>query len=112
MAEDKDVFIHHVFFWLAEPNNAAHKQQLIEGLKKLSKVSTIKRFHIGQPAGTSRDVVDASWSVSWCLFFSNAADQDKYQVDHIHLRFISECKHLWKRVLVYDTVDASSGGNI
>ena len=105
MAEDQNVFIHHVFFWLAEPNDTEHRRLLIEGLKKLSKAPTIKRFHIGQPAGTSRDVVDASYSISWCLFFSSAADQDKYQVDHIHLRFIDECKHLWKRVLVYDSVD-------
>jgi len=107
MAEDKNVFIHHVFFWLNEPANAVHKNLLIEGLRKLSRVSTIKRFHIGEPAGTSRDVVDASYSISWCLFFTHTADQDSYQTDPIHLRFIDECKHLWKRVQVFDSVDAS-----
>jgi hypothetical protein len=107
MAEDKNVFIHHVFFWLAEPENAGHKKLLVEGLKKLSKAASIKRFHIGQPAGTTRDVVDGSYSISWCLFFSSAADQDKYQVDPVHLRFIDGCRHLWKRVVVYDAVDAS-----
>jgi hypothetical protein len=106
MSEDKNVFIHHVFFWLAEPNNKEHKEHLIAGLKKLSGVSNIKRFHIGRPAGTLRDVIDASYDVSWCLFFSSAADQDNYQSDPIHLRFIAECKHVWKRVLVYDSVDA------
>jgi len=105
MAEDKNVFIHHVFFWLAEPDNEQHKKHLIDGLKKLSRVTTIKRFHIGQPAGTSRDVIDASYTISWCLFFSTAADQDSYQTDPIHLRFIDECKHVWKRVQVYDSVD-------
>jgi len=105
MVEEKNVFIHHVFFWLAEPHNAEHRKLLIAGLKKLSNVLTIRRFHIGQPAGTSREVIDASYSVSWCLFFANAADQDSYQVDPIHLRFVDECKHLWKRVQVYDTVD-------
>jgi hypothetical protein len=106
MAEDKNVFIHHVFFWLTEPDNAEHKKLLTEGLKKLSKAVSIKRFHIGQPAGTTRDVVDGSYSISWCLFFSNAADQDRYQVDPVHLRFIDECRHLWKRVQVYDAIDA------
>jgi len=105
MTEEKKVFIHHVFFWLAEPHNMEHRQLLIEGLKKLSSSLTIQRFHIGQPAGTKRDVIDTSYSVSWCLFFTNAADQDIYQVDPIHLRFIAECKHLWKRVQVYDTVN-------
>ena len=81
------------------------RQLLIEGLKKLSSVSSIQRYHIGQPAHTKRDVIDTTYSLSWCLFFASAADQDSYQVDPIHLRFVAECKHLWKRVQVYDVVD-------
>lgn len=106
MAENKNVFIHHVYFWLEEPDNAKHKQELIKGLRKLSEVTTIQSFHIGEPADTSRDVIDSSYSVSWCLFFSNAEDQESYQQDPIHLRFIDECKYLWERVQVYDSVDA------
>jgi len=105
MAENKNVFIHHVYFWLAEPHNTERLDELIAGLKKLSAVQTIQSYHIGRPAGTKRDVIDTSYSVSWCLFFASAADQDSYQVDPIHLRFVAECKHLWKRVVVYDAVD-------
>jgi hypothetical protein len=106
MAEEiKGIFIHHVYFWLAEPSNPDHKKSLIAGLRKLSGVQTIQRFHIGQPADTSRDVIDTSYSLSWILIFKNAADQDSYQVDPIHLRFVEECKHLWNRVQVYDTID-------
>ena len=103
--EIKDIFIHHVYFWLAEKDNKEYKKLLIEGLKKLSAVSTIQRFHIGQPANTSRGVIDSTYSVSWILIFDNAADQDSYQVDPIHLKFVEECKHLWNRVVVYDSID-------
>ena len=99
-------FIHHVFFWLNNPGSDHDKKSLIEGLQKLSKVSTIRSFHIGIPASTRRDVIDSSYSVSWLLFFENAADQDSYQTDPIHLEFVKECKHLWKKVIVYDTVNA------
>jgi Stress responsive A/B Barrel Domain len=106
MAEEiKGIFIHHVYFWLADPGNEEHKKALIAGLKKLSSVTTIQRFSIGVPANTSRDVIDSSYSVSWILIFNNTADQDSYQADPIHLRFVDECKHLWKRVQVYDTID-------
>ncbi len=72
MAEEiKGIFIHHVYFWLAEPKNAIHKKLLKEGLQKLSSVKTIQRFHIGEPANTSRDVVDSSYSFSWILIFSD-----------------------------------------
>jgi hypothetical protein len=100
----KNMFIHHVYFWLKNPSSQQDKQKLKEGLEKLSSVSTIKMFHIGQPANTNRDVIDTSYSVSWMLMFENNEDQDSYQVDPIHLNFVEECKHLWSKVIVYDSV--------
>lgn len=105
MTSTKNVFIHHVYFWLNNPDSADDLKKLIEGLQKLSKVKTIKMFHIGKPAGTNRDVIDSSYAVSWLLMFNNKADQDSYQTDPIHLKFIDECKHLWKKVVVYDSID-------
>lgn len=105
-AQKKGMFIHHVYFWLKNSGNKEDKGQLVEGLKKLSKVKTIKNFYIGQPAATRREVIDSSYDVSWLLFFENAADQDSYQTDPIHLKFIEECASLWNKVTVYDSVDA------
>ena len=105
-AQKKGMFIHHVYFWLKNSGNKEDKAKLIEGLKKLSKVNTIKSFYIGQPAATRRDVIDSSYDVSWLLFFDNAADQDSYQTDPIHLKFVEECSALWTKVTVYDTINA------
>lgn len=102
----KNLFIHHVYFWLNNPDSADDLNKLVQGLEKLSKVKTIKMSHIGKPAGTNRDVIDGSYSVSWLLLFENRAQQDSYQTDPIHLKFIDECKHLWKKVVVYDSIDA------
>src|SRR6516162_10541208 len=106
MAEIRNRFIHHVFFWLKEPGNKKSQEELIRGLKKLSKVGTIKDLHIGKPAATTRDVIERSYSISWCLFFDSASAQDSYQVDPIHLEFVKECSHLWSKVVVHDTIDA------
>ena len=103
MIENK--FIHHVYFWLKNPDSAADRAKLIDGLRKLSKVKTIKTFHIGQPADTNRDVIDFSYAVSWFVLFDNGADQASYQEDPIHLQFVEECASLWNKVIVYDTVD-------
>lgn len=99
------MFIHHVYFWLKNGDSAADKAKLIEGLKTLSAVKTIKTFHIGQPADTNRDVIDRSYAVSWLLMFENKAAQDSYQTDPIHLDFIKNYSHLWQKVVVYDSVD-------
>ena len=102
-----NALIHHVFFWLKEPENQAHKKQLVNALNELLKVETIKMSHIGFPAGTeSRDVVDHSYSVSYMVMFDNQAGQDAYQVDPIHTKFVEENQHLWNKVVVYDSVDA------
>jgi hypothetical protein len=101
----QNTFIHHVFFWLKE-NNDNDRQQLIQGLQKLSALKTIKEFHIGVPADTNRDVIENTYSVSWMIFFDNPADQDAYQVDPLHLNFVKECSHLWNRVTVFDSVNA------
>ncbi len=102
----KNALVHHVFFWLKEPKNEAHKKQLIEALNKLLKVETIRMSHIGVPAGTeSRDVVDHSYSVSYMVLFDDQAGQDTYQVHPLHLKFVEENSHLWSKVVVYDSVD-------
>jgi hypothetical protein len=103
MIENK--FIHHVYFWLKNPDSAADRAKLVEGLKKLSKVETIKMFHIGQPADTNRDVIEVSYAISWFVLFENGADQASYQTDPIHLKFVEECSNLWTKVIVYDSVD-------
>jgi hypothetical protein len=98
-------FIHHVYFWLKNPNSAEDKAKLVEGLRNLSKVKTIQTHYIGQPADTNRDVIDRSYAISWLLFFKNKADQDSYQVDPVHLDFVKNYSHLWSKVVVYDSID-------
>lgn len=98
--------VHHVFFWLNEPENKEHLKQLIAALNKLVKVETIKMSHIGVPASTEqRDVVDHSYSVSYMAFFDSKEDQDIYQKHPIHLKFVEENSHLWKKVIVYDATN-------
>ena len=108
MIIEKNGFIHHVFFWLKNRDGKDALEELIEGLKKLSKAPTIKDFHIGKPANTNRDVIDTSYSASWLLLFENAEDQEAYQIDPIHLKFVDECSPLWSKVLIYDTISVGN----
>lgn len=100
----QNLFVHHVYFWLENSGLEADRAALLEGLKKLSTVPTIQQFHIGIPAATNRDVIDTSYGCSWLAIFANPDDQDIYQTHPIHLHFIETCKHLWKKVIVYDSL--------
>ena len=98
--------IHHVFFWLKNPENNSDKQQLVKALNELTKIETVKMSHIGYPASTEkRDVVDHSYSASLLLIFDDQKGQDTYQIHPIHQKFVEENSHLWDKVVVYDTSD-------
>ncbi len=100
------MFIHHVYFWLQNPGIKEDHASLVQGLNDLSRAATIQMFHIGVPADTHRDVIDTSYAFSWLAVFNSREEQDEYQVDSVHLKFVKDCQHLWSKVIVYDSVGA------
>ena len=98
-------FIHTVYFWFKEGVTDAQKEDFKKnGLAALAKAPTIHKVFYGPPAGTPREVVDNSYDFAWICHFKNAADQEAYQVEPIHLKFIEDYKDLWERVQVYDNL--------
>jgi len=100
----KELFVHHVYFYLKNPSSEADKAKLLEGLEKLSKVPTIRMVHIGVPAPTTRSVIVRDYSISWLCFFDNLEEEEIYQKHPIHLKFVEDYSHLWEKVNVYDSV--------
>ena len=101
----KDVFVHHVFFWMKEPENYEARKQFQQGLDSLIAIPQIQSSHIGTPVESASEVVDDSFSYSLLTFFKSKEDQDNYETHPIHLKFIQDCQHLWKKVIVYDAKD-------
>jgi hypothetical protein len=99
--------VHHVFFWLKNPDSKEDRDKLAAGVKALSKIPTVRELHVGIVASTEkRDVIDSSWGVSELMFFSDLEGQATYQTHPIHLEFIKNYSHLWEKVVVYDAVEA------
>lgn len=99
--------IHHVFFWLKNPQSKEDLAKLLAGLRTLTKIESVRGAHFGVPASTEkREVVDNSYSASEVLFFDDTAGQKIYQDHAIHQKFVADCSHLWERVVVYDAVSA------
>lgn len=101
----ENIFIHHVFFWLKNPESLEDLQKLVDGLEKLRSVNSLASYHIGIPASTSRDVIDGSYNISWFTTFQTKEDQDAYQIDPLHLEFVATCNTVWSKVVVYDSID-------
>lgn len=97
-------FVHTVFFWMKEDLTEEEAKFFEEGMEKLGQVPSIHSYKWGKPAGTPREVVDNSYTYAWIVDFKTSEDQDAYQVDPIHQKFIDESQHLWTKVQVYDTI--------
>ncbi len=102
--EAKPGFIHTVYFYAAEGLTEQRKTEFMTGLAELAKTPSIQKVYYGPPAGTDREIVDNSYLVAWICHFDSAADQDAYQKDPIHLKFIEDYQDVWGKVLIYDNL--------
>ena len=99
------LFIHHVFFWLKEPENQEVRQKFEKALNKLGGIEAISMLHIGTPADNNRDIIDNTYHYSLLMGFKSRKDHDIYQEHPIHDDFRNNYNDLWEKVLVYDSVD-------
>jgi hypothetical protein len=95
---------HIVFFTLAE-SNGANRSKLVEGCKKfLDKHEGLFYFGVGVNAPEyAREVNDRDYDVALHLIFETAKDHDAYQTHPRHVKFVEECRGLWKKVRVFDS---------
>ncbi len=99
--------VHHVFFWLKNPDSKEDLAQLLAGIRRLAQIETVRGIHVGVPASTEkREVVDNTFSASEILYFDDVEGQAVYQAHPLHQKFVTECSHLWSKVIVYDAVSA------
>ncbi len=101
----KTTFIHHVYFWLKNPDDPAVREKFENGLKEMGTIETISLLHIGTPADTDRDIIDNTYHYSFLIGFKDRKGHDIYQEHPIHDKFRNEYSEMWTKVLVYDSVD-------
>ncbi|GAB5399525.1 MAG: hypothetical protein Aureis2KO_11100 [Aureisphaera sp.] len=105
-SECQGSFAHNVYIWLKRPDMKEDQEAFLESLNRFLDASEyIVSSHVGYPVPSERDVVDDSFSFSIVLTFKNKEDQDLYQVEPVHLKFVEESSHLWNKVVVYDSMN-------
>lgn len=97
---------HNVYFWLKDPAEPIAREKLIAGLERLRAIDVVRSLTIGRPAPTEdRNVVDTSFDVSEHIIFDSVEDEKTYQDHPLHREFIEHCGHLWREVVVYDSLE-------
>jgi hypothetical protein len=97
------MFVHAVYFWLDRTLTRADEERFRQRLEELGRIPSVKQCFVGRPAATNRPIIDRTYSFALTLVFETAADQDAYQVDPAHLKFVEDCAHLWIRVYICDS---------
>lgn len=99
-------FVHVVYIWLNNPDNSQDRLEFEAALQTFLDASEYaKTKFVGKPAMTDRDVVDNSYTYALIVSFASKEEQDAYQVEPAHVKFVNDAKHLWRKVQVYDSVD-------
>lgn len=98
------MLVHHVLFWLKSDTTEDQKQAFRKSLETLENVETVKSFHVGVPSTIQRAVVDSSYTFSLVLSFDDLAGHDVYQVHSLHKAFLEECRGLFEKVVIYDSI--------
>ncbi|MEP5338577.1 MAG: Dabb family protein [Algibacter sp.] len=102
---NKENFRHTVLFWLKEPKNESHRNTFEIALNRfINNSEYVQNKHLGTAPVSTRDVVDSSFTYCLAVSFLSKEDQDKYQEESVHLKFIEEASHLWDKVVVYNSV--------
>ncbi len=100
-------FLHSVYFWLKNPDNEDDRKAFEEHLGMFIDSSQyVKSKFIGTVAPSEREVVDSSYTYALILTFETKEDQDKYQAEPVHLKFVEDAQHLWSKVVVYDAFNS------
>lgn len=97
------MLVHTVYFWLKPELTAAQRSDFRRGVESLGGIKAVTQIHVGVPAATEkRPIIDDSYSVALTVICKDVAGHDAYQVDPIHLAFVSNFKTFWNRVQIYD----------
>ena len=96
-------FIHVVNFWLKKELSDDEIKHFEKGVQSLSKVDSLTYFNVGSPADTDRPNIDRTYNYCLLTVFNDKAGHDAYQIHPVHLAFVDSCKHLWDKVLIYDS---------
>jgi hypothetical protein len=97
------MFVHVVNFYLKADLSAADIKKFEDSANSLGAIESLVLYNVGKPASTDRPVIDRSYSYCELAVFNDLEGHDVYQKHPLHLAFVENCKHLWDRVVIFDS---------
>jgi hypothetical protein len=97
------MFVHVVNFYLKAGLLPEDIKFFEENVKALGSIESLVTYNVGKPADTNRPTIDRSYTYCELAVFNDKAGHDFYQTAPAHLEFVEKCKHLWEKVVIFDS---------
>jgi hypothetical protein len=96
---------HVVIFWLKEPNNEQHRQQIARACEELGKLPGVLRVEVGHGMPVQREGIEQAFDMSVVFTLRDSDALVEYQRSPEHKRAVeSVLKPLVTRYIVFDSV--------
>ncbi|OEK06264.1 hypothetical protein BFP71_00890 [Roseivirga misakiensis] len=95
-------FVHTAYFWFKESATTQQIEDFKESAKRLAEIETVKFFHAGEPAPTTREVIENTYDYAVVFHFKDLEAQEFYQKAPLHIQMIEDHSEIWERVMVTD----------
>jgi hypothetical protein len=96
---------HIVIFWLKEPQNTEHRQQIARACEELRQIPGVERVEVGDSLPVQREGIEQPFDMSVVFTLRDRAALDDYQRHPDHKRAVeSVLKPLVQRYIVFDSV--------
>ncbi|MFE7421107.1 Dabb family protein [Rhodococcus sp. NPDC057529] len=92
---------HVATFWLKDPDNADHLQELVDGAMELANVPGVTAVYAGPRANTDWPVPDYDVDAAMVISFEDLEAVGVYVPHPLHLTMIDTVERLTKRVHAY-----------
>lgn len=95
-------FIHTAYFWFTDDATEQQVADFKKSANLLAEIETVKFFHAGPPAPTTREVIENTYDFAVVFHFKDLEAQEFYQKAPLHLQMIEDYSGIWERVMVTD----------
>ncbi len=94
--------VHTVYFWFKKDASIQDINAFTSKTEDLRKIESVGALYYGQPANTTRPIVEKSYHWAVVVHFKDLEAHNTYQADSIHTKLIAQYKHIFERVMVTD----------
>jgi hypothetical protein len=101
-------FVHHVLFWLKDPQDLRTRDEIVRSLREFRTIAGVEFVHVGTPTVSTNPMeasaTDSSYTLAYLVLFKDKAAEDTYLAHPLYARFLERFKDAAVKVVIHDSL--------